>query len=404
MTQIYKLLKESSGVSNAQGRPELLSLTRAVNSLIYTDLVAVQPSTQPVSALYGMRYLNMDNNMTFTTPATYGGAVGSRKDIETLNVSKEYKAGDLFKHNDTVYQVIQDGAIGSDKEEQEALFRAIILNKIRLNSDAASTEHFSDIRTEIAESRFQLDKWQSDIKTRKLKTKFTQELLQDLEANQMYADSTISDLLSTTISEEINKDIIQKLITISTRYNVSGLTNEGVISLVGVQDAPSQSRELYRYVCEMSAHLLKNTSFRGTYVLASSRVVGILAASGWMSKSDNPLSDGILRCGLEVYADTTTPFDYMLVGCKHKIGDMESVGSMFYAPFIEPDGVGAYKVIDNNFDHNVSMISRYSLSVNPYTTTAKGGRIVKGDDWNALAGRSEMSLMVGIELPKISTV
>ena len=278
-------------------------------------------------------------------------------------------------------------------------------NQIRFYSDCAPVEYFEDKNTEISSTSMQFDKWQVNVGSRKLKTSFTTELMQDLEASQINSENSVIDLLATVASEEINKDIIQKLITVSTRYKIKGITPDGVLSLVSVQDAPKQARELYRYACEMSNQMLRTSSFAGTYVLASSRVVGLLQSTGWMEETDNALSEGRLRCGLEVYADTVTPFDYMVVGCKHMIGDMESVGSLFYSPYTEADGAGAYKsVIDpNSFQHHVAIMNRYSLSVNPYTAKVdqEEHQVIKGDEWAKLAGRSEMSYILGIELPPL---
>ncbi|QBO63128.1 putative capsid vertex protein [Escherichia phage vB_EcoM_G5211] len=408
MTHIFtELLREStSSVANQTARPQLLSLTRAVNNLIFSDLVAIQPTDQPVSALYGLRYLNRDGQMTFRTAATYGGAAGDRTEIEEFSKEKSYDEGALFKSGDVVYEVVTAGTVGEDAETPEsAIFKGVMTNKIRFYSDCASVEYFEDKNTEIASTSMQFDKWQVNVGSRKLKTSFTTELMQDLEASQINSENSVIDLLATVASEEINKDIIQKLITVSSRYKIKGITPDGVLSLVSVQDAPTQSRELYRYACEMSNQMLRTSSFAGTYVLASSRVVGLLQSSGWMEETDNALSEGRLRCGLEVYADTTTPFDYMLVGCKHMIGDMESVGSLFYSPYTEADGAGAYKsVIDpNSFQHHVAIMNRYSLSVNPYTSKVdqEEHQVIKGDDWGKMAGRSEMSYILGIELPPL---
>lgn len=407
MSKLNELIRESTTTNaNSLGRPQLLSLTRAVNNLIFSDLVAIQPTVQPVSAIYGLRYMNEDGNMTFKTPATYGGAIGDRSKIEEVSLEKEYKLGDVFKHGDSVYKVLVAGALGSsDLNVESVLFKAIMMNKIRFYSDCASPNHFEDKDAVISETNFLFDKWQVPVGIRKLKTSFTVELMQDLEANQMNSENTVIDLLATVSSEEINKDIIQKLITVSSRYNIDGITQNGILSLAGLQNSPAQGRELYRYVCEMSAHILRMTTFSGTYVLASSRVVGLLASSGWMSESDNPLSEGRLHNGLEVYADVLSPFDYMIVGCKHQIGDMESVGSLFYAPYTEADGAGAYKsVVDpGSFQNHMCIMNRYALSVNPYTTSLdqEARQVIKGDDWAKLAGRSEMSFMMGVELPKL---
>lgn len=408
MAQIFnELLKEStSSVANQTARPQLLALTRAVNNLIFSDLVAIQPTEQPVCALYGLRYLNRDGQMTYRTASTYGGLAGNRDQYEEFNKDKEYQVGDYFAFDDVVYEVMTAGAVGADiTTPEEAIFKGVMANKIRFFSDCAPVEYFEDSNTDISTTFFNFAKWQVNVGSRKLKTDFTTELMQDLEANQINSENSIIDLLATVASEEINKDIMQKLITVSTRYKVKSITPDGVLSLVNVQEAPAQARELYRYACEMSNQMLRTSSFSGTYVLASSRVVGLLQASGWMEESDNALSEGRLRCGLEVYADTVTPFDYMLVGCKHMIGDMESIGSLFYSPYTESDGAGAYKsVIDpNSFQHKVAIMNRYALSVNPYTT--KTGQDldqpVKGDEWAKLAGRSEMSYILGIELPPL---
>lgn len=408
MTHIFtELLREStSSVANQTARPQLLSLTRAVNNLIFSDLVAIQPTDQPVSALYGLRYLNRDGQMTFRTATTYGGAAGDRTEIEEFSKEKSYDEGALFKSDDVVYEVVTAGTVGADAETPEAaIFKGVMTNKIRFYSDCASVEYFEDKNTEISSTSMQFDKWQVNVGSRKLKTSFTTELMQDLEASQINSENSVIDLLATVASEEINKDIIQKLITVSSRYKIKGVTPDGVLSLVSVQDAPTQARELYRYACEMSNQMLRTSSFAGTYVLASSRVVGLLQSTGWMEETDNALSEGRLRCGLEVYADTTTPFDYMLVGCKHMIGDMESVGSLFYSPYTEADGAGAYKsVIDpNSFQHHVAIMNRYSLSVNPYTSKVdqEEHQVIKGDDWGKMAGRSEMSYILGIELPPL---
>lgn len=403
----HELLRESTtSAANSVARPQLQSLTRAVNNLIFTDLVAIQPTEQPVCALFGLRYLNRDGQMTYRTAATYGGAAGSRDGIEDFQKDKEYQAGEYFKFNDVVYEVISEGSVGENlATSEEAIFKGVMSNKIRFFSDCAPIDYFEDVNTEISTTDLDFDKWQVNIGSRKLKTEFTTELMQDLEANQINSENSVLDLLATVASEEINKDIIQKLITVSTRYKVKSITPDGVLSLVNVQEAPVQARELYRYACEMSNQMLRTSSFSGTYVLASSRVVGLLQSSGWMEETDNALSEGRLRCGLEVYADTVTPFDYMIVGCKHMIGDMESIGSLFYSPYTEADGAGAYKsVIDpNSFNHKVAIMNRYALSVNPYTVKANQdtNQPIKGDEWSKLAGRSEMSYMLGIELPPL---
>ena len=44
---------------------------------------------------------------------------------------------------------------------------------------------------------------------------------------------------------------------------------------------------------------------------------------------------------------------------------------------------------------------RYGLSVNPYTVDQDSDRLIKGDDWSNLAGKSKLSQIVGVILPAL---
>ena len=54
-----KVLDEATGtetINVANTRPDLVSLTRAVNNLIYGELVAIQETNLPTATLFGVRY------------------------------------------------------------------------------------------------------------------------------------------------------------------------------------------------------------------------------------------------------------------------------------------------------------------------------------------------------------
>ena len=117
----------------------------------------------------------------------------------------------------------------------------------------------------------------------------------------------------------------------------------------------------------------------------------------------HPLATGKLNNGYYVYTDTNSPFDYMLTGCKYDLGDMDHVGSLFFAPYTEADEAGSIKVsVDPaSLQPKVAILMRYGLSVNPYTAESESDHLIKGDDWSALAGKSKLSQIVGIKLPKL---
>lgn len=411
--KIQKLLRESSTTaSSSNGRPDLVGLTRATHDLIFTDLIAIQNTNQPEATLYGVKYLNDNKDMSFMTPATYSGAIKSRENIEELDPSKSYSKDDMFKFEEVVYKVVKDNPFTdlTSLPKNEALGQAIIDGSIRFMSEAALTGHFEKKDVEIAEASVRLDRWNIPVRTRKIKTELTVEFAQDLNSNQFEAGAVIDDMLATILAEDVNKDVIQKIMTVSSRYKVKGISDKGMLDLTKTDVAPEQGRTLYRYICEMNASIERNTTYDGTYVLASSRCAAILSASGWMDiNPDYPLAAGTLKNGLPVYSDPWSPVDYVVVGTKQNLGELEHVGSLFYAPYIDFDGAGAYKLVvdPDSLQPKLALMVRYGLSINPYTvievdeTPQKESMLVQGDDWDNLVGKSKMSYILGVQLPKL---
>lgn len=423
MAKINELLRESTTTSsNLIGRPNLVALTRATTKLIYTDLVATQRTKQPVAALYGIKYLNPNGDLTFNTGATYAGQIGApeRESIEELTMANKdsFNKDDMFKYQNVVFKVLKDAPFTDTAETDEfgLVSEAVAANNIRMLSDAAVTEKFEGLDSDpITEASFKIDKWQTQVKSRKLKTDLTVELAQDLEANGFDAPELIDDLLATEMAEDINKDILQSLITVSSRFKVTGVSDKGVLDLTKQDSAPEQGRTLYRFICEMNSAVQRNTSYSGTYAVASTRCAAVLAASGWLTqKNDGSIPEnayGMLNNGLPLYCDTNSPVDYVIVGVKAEFGGKETVGSLFYAPYTEgldlddPEHVGAFKVIVDpaSLQPSVALLVRYALSVNPYTVglDEDEARVINAADMDKMAGRSKMSVLLGVKLPKL---
>lgn len=420
MSKIHKLLRESTTTQSSMvGRPNLVALTRATTKLIFGDIVAQQRTTQPIAALYGVKYLTPDNELSFITGATYSGAIGpeSRKSIPVFSVGASFNKGDLLQFENVVYKAIEDnpftGSTGTTEAEQ--LSEALILLKIRIVSDAANVEHFEKSE-DIAEAKFQVNKWNAAVKSRKIKSSLTVELAQDMEAAGFDAPNFLEDILATEMADEINKDILQSLVTVSSRYKVAGICENGIVDFK-YENAPEAARRLYGLVCEMVSHIQRSTSYTATYVVASTRVAALLAGSGWLKHKPeddqylSPNAYGFLVNGLPVYCDTNTPADYVTVGVKEDFGGKELVGSLFYAPYTEgldlddPEHVGVFKVITDpdSLQPSIALMVRYALCANPYTVAAddKDARNIDASDMDKMAGRSDMSVLLGVKLPKI---
>lgn len=423
MSDINQLLRESTTTNaNSVGRPNLVALTRATTKLVYTDLVAEQRTNQPVAALYGVKYQNPKDVLSFVTGATYAGQYGveARKSMPDFDqtMMTSLKKGDLFLYNDVVFKALVDDPFAGTAETDDFLIisEATIDNNIRMCPDAADTEHFESGAPDIAEAGFKVDKWQSNVKSRKFKTDITVELAQDLESNGFDAVNFIEDVLATQMAEEINKHVLQSLIIVSTRFKVTGTSPKGVLDLSDTSvSAPERGRLLYQFMCEMNASVQRNTSYSATYAVASSRVAAMLASSGWMNQANDGTvpenAYGRLNNGLPLYCDVNSPVDYVIVGVKDDFGGMESVGSLFYAPYTEgldlesKEHVGAFKVIvdPESLQPKIALLVRYALCVNPYTTgsTDKEARVVDASDFDLFAGRSQMSCLLGVKLPKL---
>ncbi|AIZ01962.1 capsid vertex protein I [Escherichia phage vb_EcoM-VR5] len=422
MAKINELLRESTTTtSNSLGRPNLVALTRATTKLIYRDIIAEQRTNQPIAALYGVKYLTPDNEFSFQTGATYGGEVGS-KDRETIpeltDKSQAIAKGGYFKYQNVVYKALVASPLASTSaiDLSDALQEGLVSLTCRLVPDAAHTEKFEAGDVEISNAVFQVNKWNAPVKSRKLKTALTVELAQDMESNGFDAPAFLEDLLATVMADEINKDVLQSLITVSKRYKVTGVSDNGIIDL-SYDSAPESARKLYEMVCEMNSEIQKTTSYSATFVVASSRVAAMLAGSGWLKHKPEDeawlpeTAYGYLINGLPVFCDVNSPLDYVTVGVKENYGGNEVVGSIFYAPYTEgldlddEEHVGAYKVIvdPDSLQPSISLMVRYALSANPYTVAKddKEARVIDATNMDLMAGQSNMSYLLGVKLPKI---
>ncbi len=415
---ISKLINESVVTSdNSVGRPSLLALTRATTKMVYQDLVAVQRTSQPVAALFGVKYLNADGQLSFASGSTFSGEI-SEVERATLPVLTTGNAGSIAKDGMFIYNSVTFKSLvaspfsGGGTTVDDMMLIALATNSVRTMSNAAVTSKFEAAKPNITDAKFQVNRWNADVKSRKFKTELTVELAQDMESAGFDAPSTIEDMLATQMAEEINKDIMQSLITVSKRFTLDGVTTNGYLDLSTSTDSSYvQGRSLYYYICEMVAYIQRNTSYSATYVLASSRAAALLASSGWMKQHDDqPLAAyGVLKNGLVVYVDNNSPVEYVIAGVKDYYGDNELVGSLFYAPYsVYEEGdpeehIGAFTVINDyeSLQPHVALMVRYALSVNPYTMglTDDQARVIDSTDLDNFVGQSQMSMYLGLKLP-----
>lgn len=384
VSKINQLIQESSGTSGiASGREALIALTRKTQEKIYKELVSTQPTSQPMATVYGMKYeyqfqadTTHDIQLDYITSGGKYQFGNSGLSIPTDGMFK----GDKFVHSDFVFSVLEDGDYEylNAKPVEEAQ-KLAVRGKLRIVADAADPDSYQEPDSNVAESRFLINKWSARVCSRKLKSPTTIELLYDMERQGLNADLAVEDLLSTAIAEEINIDIITKLITISQKEDPATL-----VSTVPYY----KGRELIARACSSAAEIEWWTSIPATYLVASYKVCGIIRASGQVGDDD------IIRgTGLKLIMDGNSMVDYMMVGGKMEDPTgLDHASGLFYSPFQESDEAGSFLVTADysSLQPMIGVMTRYALSAFPtYDDVSRGTLVVQCDDWDGLANTSQ---------------
>lgn len=396
----------------------LVSFVSSVIKLIYTDLVAVNFTTTKSAVVYGWSHLNENGDSIINTPATYSGKFGKkeRESIDEVDVNNSYSKGDNFKYLDIVYEVIKDNPFGEVKDKsdvEKALAEGFFLGTIRYASEASD----DDSGYKPADSSIKLQSWKGLVRTRRAKIDSTVELLQDMERT-LYGDAKqrLIDSVARILADEMNKDIIHKLITVSKRYIPDGADSPVIDLLDDKRDQFIIGRDVYSTLSRMGGVINAKTKFEPSYIVCSPSVKSYLEISGFVDQKTNlPESSKaslILQNGLLVFEDTSAIFDYAVVGV-----NSENASSLYLSNFAIPTKdvdnntqlIGTHQIHEtiNPDDMSSSFmgISRYALTTCPYIMSEEDEKenrnVIMGDNWNELANKSEMSLFVGFRLPPI---
>lgn len=431
MNILENLLQEQTKVGNiANTRPYLVQLSKTVASRVFRDMVAIQETNNPTAQVFGLKFLTEDGKTLHNRENSVTGATANvnTKQIPELTKGLSVRENELYKIEDVIYIANRSGPL---QNEPDFVLKAILDGTIRLYSDAAETSYFES--NEPAEAKFEIGKWVVPCKTRKVSVNISQELVQDLESNGLDSIGIIENTLSSAIVNEVNKDIISKLITVSKRYDEPKLgIKDGFVDFSQNKNPLwQQGRDISAMIGAAAADILSNTTYSATYVIVSPNVYGLLCGAGLVvinEESQMTRSHGYLKSGLKVYVDTYSSFDYFVVGCKHNITIAEYghpepepihsdengqptelltedqeyiaddlIGQLYYIPYLEEDGTSVYIIRDpKSFSNNVMLMTRYGLCVNPFTID--GLKVNQGDDWKNLVGKSNLSNIVGLKL------
>jgi len=240
------------------------------------------------------------------------------------------------------------------------------------------------------EMGFSIEKVTVTAKTRALKAEYSMELAQDLKAvHGLDAETELSNILSSEILAEINREVLRTIYTVSKVGCKVGTTTVGTFDL----DTDSNGRWMVEKVkglafqIEREANQIAKLTRRGkgNTLICSSDVASALAMAGLLdyqsalqSQVNLTVDDtgntfaGTLFGRIKVYIDPYFPTgatsEFAVVGFK---GSNAYDAGLFYCPYVPLQMVRA--VDTNTFQPKIGFKTRYGLVANPFAEGTAAG-------------------------------
>jgi hypothetical protein len=355
-----------SGVQNFD--PILISLVRrALPNLIAYDVAGVQPMTGPTGLIFAMR-ARYGQNMTSGSEAFFNEANTQFSGIG----SDTNRFG--FANNttgDTITNPVGNG------------FTTANTFTTGIGMPTATAEFMgSETNTAFGQMAFSIEKVTVTAQSRALKAEYSLELAQDLKAiHGLDAETELSNILSTEILAEINREVIRTIYTVAKNGAQYGTTTAGIFDL----DTDSNGRwsvERFKgliFQIERDANVIAKETRRGkgNVLIVSSDVASAMAMAGVLQytpalSADLQVDDtgntfaGLLHGRIKVYIDPyfggyTSNQELVTIGYK---GSSPYDAGLFYCPYVPLQMVRA--VDQHTFQPKIGFKTRYGMVANPF--------------------------------------
>jgi hypothetical protein len=372
MSQDRMALNEAGGPTNVTGGvqnfdPILISLVRrALPNLIAYDVAGVQPMTGPTGLIFAMR-------------AKYTQPSGSEAFFNEANT--------MFSGTGSAANPY--GFQGTTATDTATNFQAGTTTS-GIGIPTATAEYLgSDGNTAFAQMAFTIEKVTVTAQSRALKAEYSLELAQDLKAiHGLDAETELSNILSTEILAEINREVIRTIYTTAVGGAQYGTTTAGTFDL----DTDSNGRwsvERFKgliFQIERDANVIAKQTRRGkgNVLIVSSDVASAMAMAGVLQytpalQSDLQVDDtgntfaGLLHGRIKVYIDPyfggyTSNQELVTVGYK---GSSPYDAGLFYCPYVPLQMVRA--VDQETFQPKIGFKTRYGMVANPFAQGLTAG-------------------------------
>jgi hypothetical protein len=354
----------TGGVQNFD--PILISLVRrALPNLIAYDVAGVQPMTGPTGLIFAMRakYVNQGGDEAFFNEAN-------------TMFSGKGSAGNPYGFAGTTATDTGTNPVTSATLAANSYTTGIAI-------PTATAEFLgSDGNTAFAQMAFSIEKVTVTAQSRALKAEYSLELAQDLKAiHGLDAETELSNILSTEVLAEINREVIRTIYTVAVPGAQYGTTTAGFFDL----DTDSNGRwsvERFKgliFQIERDANVIAKQTRRGkgNVLIVSSDVASAMAMAGVLQytpalQADLQVDDtgntfaGLLHGRIKVYIDPyfggyTSNQELVTIGYK---GSSPYDAGLFYCPYVPLQMVRA--VDQYTFQPKIGFKTRYGMVSNPF--------------------------------------
>ena len=369
MAQDRQALNETAGPTNVTGGvsnfdPILISLVRrALPNLIAYDVAGVQPMTGPTGLIFAMR-------------ARYTNQTGSEAFFNEANTAF---SGTFSENNPYGFQGTRATDIANQFQNPTGNTTTSGIGMPTANAEFLGINDDTRVFQQMA---FSIEKVTVTAQSRALKAEYSLELAQDLKAiHGLDAETELSNILSTEILAEINREVIRTIYTTAKAGCQWGVTTNGYFDL----DTDSNGRwsvERFKgliFQIERDANVIAKQTRRGkgNVLIVSSDVASAMAMAGVLQytpalSADLQVDDtgntfaGLLHGRIKVYIDPyfggyTSNQELVTVGYK---GSSPYDAGLFYCPYVPLQMVRA--VDQFTFQPKIGFKTRYGMVANPF--------------------------------------
>jgi hypothetical protein len=227
----------------------------------------------------------------------------------------------------------------------------------------------SDVQ--IKELSMTVEKAQVEAKTRKLRSRWSVEVAQDLKAmHGLNLEEEMADVLAYEITAEIDRELMAKIRTVAAGNSASTTLNWASSTDFDGRWESEKYRNLYNHIIKKANQIAIDTRRgAGNFVVTAPQPCAALEATAAFTTAPvntdvNTAVVGVAKVGslegrMSVYRDTFATSDDLVIGYK---GPSEYDTGVVYLPYIQL--MASKAVFEDSFNSTICLMSRYAIHDN----------------------------------------